>query len=48
MAFGTGAKHYQDQHELRQDLLNHLDSNTTVLVKGSRSSAMEKIVQELI
>ncbi len=48
MAFGTGAKHYQDQHELSQDLLNHLDSNTTVLVKGSRSSAMEKIVQELI
>ena len=30
------------------DLLNELDENTTVLVKGSRSSSMEKIVHQLL
>lgn len=47
-AFGHEAKHYRDQNDLVQDLLHHLDSNTTVLVKGSRSSKMEKIVHELL
>lgn len=47
-AFGHEAKHYADQKALVQDLLQHLDSNTTVLVKGSRSSKMEKIVHELL
>lgn len=47
-AFGTGGKHYVNQQELIQDLLRRLDSKTTVLVKGSRSAAMENIVQELI
>ena len=48
IAFGSGGKHYTNQHELTQDLLRCLDSDTTVLVKGSRSAAMENIVQELI
>ena len=48
LAFGSGGKHYVNQHELTQDLLRRLDSDTTVLVKGSRSAAMENIVQELI
>lgn len=48
LAFGDGAKNYTNQHELTQDLLQCLDANTTVLIKGSRSSAMENIVQELI
>ncbi|MBA2709060.1 MAG: UDP-N-acetylmuramoyl-tripeptide--D-alanyl-D-alanine ligase [Tatlockia sp.] len=43
-AFGTSAKHYKNQEELAQDLLAKLDKDTTVLVKGSRSAAMEKIV----
>ncbi|MBA3537106.1 MAG: UDP-N-acetylmuramoyl-tripeptide--D-alanyl-D-alanine ligase [Tatlockia sp.] len=47
-AFGTTAKHYKNQDELAQDLLAKLDKDTTVLVKGSRSASMEKIVQQLL
>lgn len=47
-AYGSAAKHYQHQDELAKDLLNLLDANTTVLVKGSRSSQMEKIVHQLV
>ena len=47
-SFGAGGKHYQNQLELTHDLLSQLDENTTVLVKGSRSAAMEKIVHQLI
>lgn len=47
-AFGSAARHYKNQEELAQDLLSKLDANTTVLVKGSRSSAMEKIVRQLV
>ncbi len=47
-AFGNKAQHYQSQLELTQDLLLQLDNTTTVLVKGSRSAAMEKIVQQLL
>ncbi|MCX7090356.1 MAG: UDP-N-acetylmuramoyl-tripeptide--D-alanyl-D-alanine ligase [Legionellales bacterium] len=48
LSFGSGGKHYTNQQELTQDLLRRLDSKTTVLVKGSRSAAMENIVQQLI
>lgn len=47
-AYGPAGKHYMHQEALVQDLLNQLDANTTVLVKGSRSSAMEKIVHQLM
>jgi len=47
-AFGAHARHYTSQAELAQDLLPELDKNTTILVKGSRSAAMEKIVHELV
>jgi len=47
-AFGENAKHYDRQDDLAQDLLPRLDENTTVLVKGSRSAAMEKVVQQLL
>ncbi len=47
-AFGDAAVHYDNQHALLTDLMGQLDENTTVLVKGSRSSAMDKIVKELI
>lgn len=47
-AFGHDAKHYQDQADLIHDLISQLDANTTVLVKGSRSSKMEKIVHQLL
>ena len=46
-AFGKGAKHYAAQSALVQDLLPFLDKNSTVLIKGSRSAAMEKVVGEL-
>jgi UDP-N-acetylmuramoyl-tripeptide--D-alanyl-D-alanine ligase len=46
-AFGKNARHYPDQQSLAHDLLKELNAQTTVLVKGSRSSAMENIVREL-
>ncbi|KTD64644.1 UDP-N-acetylmuramoyl-tripeptide--D-alanyl-D-alanine ligase [Legionella spiritensis] len=47
-AFGVAARHYPSQEALTQDLLPHLAKDTTVLVKGSRSAAMEKIVHQLV
>lgn len=47
-AFGSPAKHYQNQEELARDLLPELSEKTTVLVKGSRSAAMEKVVYRLV
>lgn len=46
--FGSGGKHFSSQNEIVQDLLHELRADTTVLVKGSRSSAMEKIVRQLL
>jgi len=48
LAFGVHGKHYDSQSKLTYDLLTHLDAHTTVLVKGSRSAAMEKVVHELV
>lgn len=47
-AFGLNGKHYPSQKELESDVLKLLNSQTTVLIKGSRSSAMEQIVYQLI
>ena len=47
-AFGASAQHYHHQEDLLLDLLTVLDEHTTVLVKGSRSSAMENIVNRLV
>lgn len=47
-AYGVTGKHYSHQDELIHDLINKLDEHTTVLVKGSRSSQMEKIVHQLV
>lgn len=47
-AFGEKGQHYQEKTQLLQDLKSYLTPQTTVLIKGSRSSAMEKIVNELI
>ncbi len=47
-AFGNTARHYDTQNKLVQDLLVKLNADTTVLVKGSRAAAMEKIVQQLV
>lgn len=48
LAFGAAAKHYINQEKLARDLLTNLSKGTTVLVKGSRSAAMEKIVHQLV
>lgn len=48
LAFGSGGQHYDNQEQLTHDLLRRLDAKTTVLVKGSRSAAMENIVHQLI
>lgn len=47
-AFGSGGKHFPSQDEIVQHLLHEMKDDTTILVKGSRSSAMEKIVRQLL
>ena len=46
--FGAGAQHFDNIEELLVALLPELDSNCTVLVKGSRFMKMERIVKELV
>jgi UDP-N-acetylmuramoyl-tripeptide--D-alanyl-D-alanine ligase len=47
-AFGENAKHYHDRQALVADLLSQMNEQTTVLIKGSRSSRMEEIIQQLL
>jgi len=47
-AFGAQGQHFETQEALLHALLPLLDERTTVLVKGSRSSAMENIVNQLV
>jgi len=46
--FGDGAEFYQDRSELIEAVKKNMDALTTVLVKGSRSMAMENVVQALL
>lgn len=46
-AFGERAQHFGTQAELIQALAAEQDTNTTILIKGSRSAAMENIVAAL-
>src|SRR3990167_2932762 len=46
-AFGKGAFHCKNQDEMISLISKQLDKNTTLLVKGSRLSAMEKVVAQL-
>lgn len=45
--FGAGARHFDDVEALVAALRSQLDAHTTVLVKGSRSSRMERVVAAL-
>lgn len=45
---GEKARLYDDQNELIDALRREVDSNTVLLVKGSRSAKMEKIVDALV
>jgi len=47
-AFGAGAVHHEDQAALIAALRGELRSGVTVLIKGSRSSAMDRVVNALL
>lgn len=47
-AFGEGAYHFNEQEKLVNALKPFLYNTTTILVKGSRSMRMEKVVVELV
>lgn len=47
-AFGEGAYHFNEQEKLVNALKPFLYNTTTILVKGSRSMRMEKVIAELI
>jgi UDP-N-acetylmuramoyl-tripeptide--D-alanyl-D-alanine ligase len=46
-AFGDGASSFVDIHELTGQLVGALESDVTLLIKGSRSMRMERIVRQL-
>ncbi len=46
-AFGAGARHFADQASLIESLRAEQGSGTTILIKGSRSAAMDKVVDAL-
>lgn len=46
-AFGEGAKHFADQQGLIDALRQEAQGETTLLIKGSRSAAMDKVVAAL-
>ncbi|OAI48703.1 hypothetical protein AYO45_04495 [Gammaproteobacteria bacterium SCGC AG-212-F23] len=47
-AFGNHAQHFTDRDTLVQAVQPYLAENTTILVKGSRSMHMEKIIAQLV
>ncbi|MFB9147879.1 UDP-N-acetylmuramoyl-tripeptide--D-alanyl-D-alanine ligase [Halomonas alkalicola] len=46
-AFGAGGCHFQEREALVRHALHHLPPGASVLVKGSRSAAMEQVVTAL-
>jgi len=46
--FDGESKHYTNQNELIEQLKQEAKANTTILIKGSRSAHMEKVVQALM
>jgi len=47
-AFGEGAQHFPDQESLTRALTADVHAGVNVLVKGSRGSAMDRIVRALL
>lgn len=48
LAFGDGAEHFHEQEKLIHALKSFIERETTILIKGSCSMKMEKVVQELL
>lgn len=46
-AFGTAGRHFPDQASLIEAIRAEQAADTTILIKGSRSAAMENVVQAL-
>ncbi|MDX5377153.1 MAG: UDP-N-acetylmuramoyl-tripeptide--D-alanyl-D-alanine ligase [Halomonas sp.] len=46
-AFGDGGYHFNDHAALTRYVLDHLPPNASVLIKGSRSAGMERVVAAL-
>ncbi|MBE9562696.1 MAG: UDP-N-acetylmuramoyl-tripeptide--D-alanyl-D-alanine ligase [Proteobacteria bacterium] len=46
-SFGNGSKHFTNHADLIQSILTQLPTSATLLIKGSRTMQMEKIVQAL-
>ncbi|MEM7209293.1 MAG: UDP-N-acetylmuramoyl-tripeptide--D-alanyl-D-alanine ligase [Pseudomonadota bacterium] len=46
--FGKGASEFSDHESLASALINELDDQTYVLVKGSRGARMERVVELLV
>ncbi len=46
-SFGAGAQHFTDQKQLIKIIKNELDKDITLLIKGSRFTHMERVVQAL-
>lgn len=47
-AFGANARHFESQEALIDDLRRAMHADMTILVKGSRSSKMERVVAGII
>ncbi|MBE9568591.1 MAG: UDP-N-acetylmuramoyl-tripeptide--D-alanyl-D-alanine ligase [Proteobacteria bacterium] len=47
-AFGSNGFYYQSQDDLIAGLINNLTADDVVLVKGSRSAAMERVVERIL
>lgn len=47
-SFGLGGHYFASQDKLAENLIKEISPGAVVLVKGSRSSAMEKIVHKLL
>ncbi len=46
-SYGEGANYFASKEQLTSALLEKIDSSWTVLIKGSRSAAMENVVKKL-